>query len=154
MKGTPMYIRNLTILPIAAFSVSLLVNACMLGGGGEGCYAEPVSPIDVTAMVNGEGEVGVIWSLSSLEIPGLHSVQAHVQYAAAGGAGEQCSTYTPAEGCVRGCEPGNGNFCTITGLTSGVSYTFTVITNSIPTSPYCGFGIAYDRSEPVTPGAN
>lgn len=130
----------------------LFGNGCLLGGSGE-CDTEGVPPVNVTA-TGGDGSVALSWEIPAFDTNELEAIQTMVLYPAMGGTGEQCATadinHTP-EGCVRACQSANATPCTVTGLTNGVSYTFTVITTAYPHNLYRCVANAFVRSDPVTP---
>jgi hypothetical protein len=145
-------------------SILLLVplwNSCILTGLGTNgeCTAASTTPTNVVA-VAGNGQATISWKVS---LSGASTgVSSYVMYPKSGGLGSSCTTLELNADCTRGCNTytdrstSGDTSCTVTGLTNGTSYTFTVITYTPNENINCkgSGGVAYGRSAPVTPKAN
>lgn len=133
---------NLLFQTSFLFLAPLVWNSCMT----DECTGPATNPKNIGA-VAGNGQVALSWQLDSTSYP----VYSEVRYATAGGTGENCGEKDLPQNCTAGCPSAQSYSCTISGLTNGRAYAFTVVTATIPTTLDCGNGIARARSALVTP---
>ena len=123
-----------------------LLNSCLNGD----CTARAYPPTDVTA-VAGDGSVTLSWHGTGYP-SGIGGAYSEVRYPRGGGSGETCADWGKLkDDCTVGCNSSRDSSCTITGLTNGTTYTFTVI--SLNSSMECEMGVGYARAQ-LTPTAN
>jgi hypothetical protein len=137
----------------AALLAALLLVSPLSGclNLSDGCMVDGVAPLNVQAQ-SGAGGVTITWEIPPFDTTAISNIWAVVKYDTAGGEAAQCNTYDPNKetpGCTQACEMTTESRCTIDGLKTGVTYTFTVITQTHK-NPYCGNGTAFARTDAIT----
>ena len=117
------YLFNLSILLLLP-----IWNSCFFINQDDGS-GDPVPSATNVVAIAGDAQATISWQY------GTYGAGFQIQYPIAGGAGEDCYIVTDNDlnGCRVGCNvsgsPNSKYSCTVSGLTNGTSYTFTVIVN-------------------------